>query len=84
MVRTEGGRVVKLEDLANFLTLPGQPSLGPMTSRIVVQFSDGGGSLAEAHTCGLHLVLPTVHSCYNSFKRAMVLSLLGNDGFGQL
>ena len=64
-METEGGEVVRLEDFQNFLTLPtsGTPlHPRPIAGRIVMRLSNGVGSLAEAHTCGFILELPTVHS----------------------
>lgn len=43
------------------------------------------GYLATSSTCALQLHLPTIHGHdYNKFKDAMILSLLGNDGFGTI
>lgn len=40
------------------------------------------GILATASTCDLQLKLPATHTSYEKFKEAMVLSIKGNDGFG--
>ena len=40
--------------------------------------------LATASTCDLILRLPTLHSDYENFKDALILSFKSNDGFGQI
>jgi len=41
--------------------------------------------LATASTCDLQLRLPTVHGTnFDKFKESMVLSIIGNDGFGMV
>ncbi len=40
------------------------------------------GILATASTCDIVLRLPTVHTTYESFKDAFIMSLKCNDGFG--
>ena len=39
------------------------------------------GPFPTSSTCSLTFCIP-VHSSYKHFKEAMVLGLLGNDGFG--
>ena len=35
-----------------------------------------------ASTCSLTLYLPTIHTSFEEFTDAMIMALLGNDGFG--
>ena len=44
-------------------------------------FNDGGSTLATASTCDLSLCLP-LHHTYKDFQNSMILSIKGNDGFG--
>ena len=45
-------------------------------------FLHGEARLPTASTCGLHLRLPTMYTVYEDFKEAMVMGIIGNDGFG--
>ena len=78
---TEDERKVTLGDLLVFFTgAEREPPLG-FSPKPHLLFSDD--LLASASTCSLRLTLPTQHSSYESFKEYMILSLIGNDGFGR-
>lgn len=40
------------------------------------------GKLPTASACDIQLRLPAVYKEYSGFRDAMILGLLGNDGFG--
>lgn len=78
---TEDERQVTLCDLLIFFTgAEREPPLG-FSPKPELLFSDE--MLASASTCSLRLTLPTQHSSYETFKEYMILSLIGNDGFGR-
>ena len=78
---TEDERKVTLGDLLVFFSgAEREPPLG-FSPKPHLLFSDD--LLASASTCSLRLTLPIQHSSYESFKEYMILSLIGNDGFGR-
>ena len=81
VVKTEAGDVVHLEDVMVFFSgASAEPPLG-FATRPQVVFTEQ--RLARASTCLLELQLP-LHDNYSSFKSAMLLSLKGHNGFGQI
>ena len=51
--------------------------------KITVKFvHDSAQTLATSSTCDIEIRLPTGHEDYDNFKKYMVLSFKGNDGFG--
>ena len=79
--KTEDGQCVTLKDVLVFFSgADHEPPLG-FHPHPKLWFSEE--NLASASTCSLRLTLPTNHTSYQSFKESMILSLLGNDGFGR-
>ena len=59
------------------------PPLGFDTQPLVSFLHGQAARLCTASTCELHFRLPTCYGeDYAAFREAMILSLLGNDGFG--
>ena len=79
--KTEDGVLVKPEHILIFFSgMDRDPPLGfGGTPQLVFSCE----KYASASTCVFKLRLPLEHNCYRSFKEAMILSLLGNDGFGK-
>ncbi len=82
IAKTDDGKVVRPEDILIFCTgTDTEPPFG-FPRKPILTFSDN--ILAKASTCVLKLQLPLDHANYESFKYCMVLSLMGNDGFGNV
>lgn len=82
LAKTEDGRVVHPEDILIFFSgADHEPPFG-FIPKPNLTFT--GGKLAYSSTCALRLTLPIDNNTYNSFKYYMVLSLVGNDGFGRV
>ena len=78
---TENGDPVTLEDILIFFTGSDcEPPLG-FHPKPTLRFLDQ--DLATAGTCEMGFCLPIKHDQYDIFKRKLVLSLFGHDGFGK-
>ena len=72
-----------LEDLLTFMTASDCVPLGGYAKAPTVIFLHHETAiLPTASTCDLQLRLPAVHKKYEKFRDAMLLGILGNDGFG--
>ena len=81
IITTDDNRCVLQQDILVFCTGSDmEPPLG-FSPRPELGFVDD--VLASSSTCALKLYLPLNHDTYDSFKSYMILSLLGNDGFGR-
>ena len=79
---SEGANPCSLNDVLVFFTGADEiPPLGFPKVCSVIFLHDA--KLATASTCDLQLRLPTGHGeDFSSFQEAIILSILGNDGFG--
>lgn len=78
---THDGTPVTPEDILIFFTGADQPPPLGFSSTPVLLFAEDN-ILASASTCALRLTLPLAHKTYDSFKEAMILSIMGHGGFG--
>lgn len=70
-----------LEDICIFFSGARSTPPAGWCKKPTLQFSHEA-LLPTASTCSLVIRLPAAHKCYQSFKDAMVLGIMGNDGFG--
>ena len=80
----EGSTDCKVEDVLVFFSGADRiPALGFPHSPKVSFLYGQASKFCTASTCEIRLRLPTSHGeDYHSFREAMVMSLLDNDGFG--
>ncbi len=70
-----------LEDILTFFS--GSASVPPLGFPKQPTVSFISGCLVTASTCDVELRIPIGHDKnYSNFKESMLLSILGNDGFG--
>lgn len=58
------------------------PPLGFACTPTVAFYTES--TMPSANVCSLTLQLPVSHETYNSFREAMLMGILGNDGYGKL
>ena len=72
----------RLEDVMVFFSASDR--IHPLGFKVTpsIVFLHGNAKLPTSSTCALELRLPTIHTCYEDFKEAMILGVRGHDGFG--
>ena len=65
--------------------MSGASSIPPtgFDSSLRISFQDVS-SVPTANVCGLTLYLPIQHETYETFEGAMLLGILGHDGYGSV